>query len=105
MNKPTESDTSGGQTLDSVPATELPWTLTEREIEQFEAYIAEHGLAAMLDHLGLDGQGNRVAALVEAAQGAIGWAESEEFVLGHSLIWADDLRAGLSKLHGEEAAR
>ena len=43
--------------------SELPWVLTVREIEIFEAYAAEHGLSALLDHLGLDGLANEVTAL------------------------------------------
>ena len=38
----------------------LPWTLTEKECEQFKAFAAVHGLTVLLDHLGLDGLGNEV---------------------------------------------
>jgi len=47
---------------DHSQVVELPWTLTEREQEQFAAYAAQHGLAALLDHLGLDGLANDVVA-------------------------------------------
>jgi hypothetical protein len=33
------------------------------ESDQWEAFAAEHGIPALLDHLGLDGLGNKVVSL------------------------------------------
>lgn len=57
--------------------SELPWTLTESEIASFEEYASEHGLAALLDHLGLDELANEVLEVAVAAAvlcNAHGWS-------------------------------
>lgn len=42
--------------------------LTEHDIDYLERYAHKHGLAATLDHLGLDGLGNQVTALQATAE-------------------------------------
>lgn len=52
---------------------------TTETIEELEAFAAEHGLPALLDHIGLDGLGNEasryIAALRRIADPRRAWAE------------------------------
>lgn len=73
---------------------ELPWTLNERELEQFSDYAEEHGLSAMLDALGLDALGNDVNVL-QAQLKADGNALRE---YGHHKPNCNRAKAGLHML-------